>query len=68
MTGLDFCLDNQKNTQFDDLLENARISELESLLAEKKYLVEPEKLKEKLTKLRDNLNFIFKEVDNVGLS
>jgi hypothetical protein len=37
-------------------------------LAEKKYLVEPDKLKDKLVKLRENLNFIFKEFDSVGLS
>jgi hypothetical protein len=31
-------------------------------------LLEPERLKEKLSKLKDNLNFVLKEIDSVGLS
>jgi hypothetical protein len=31
-------------------------------------LYEPERLKEKLIKLKDNLNFVLKEIDSVGLS
>ncbi len=31
-------------------------------------MYEPERLKEKLIKLKDNLNFVLKEIDSVGLS
>lgn len=38
------------------------------ILNEKKYLIESERLKEKLLKLKDNLNQTFKEIDDTGLS
>ena len=31
-------------------------------------MLEPDRLKEKLNKLKDNLNYVLKEIDSVGLS
>ncbi len=37
-------------------------------MSQRNYLYEPDRLKEKLVKLKDNLNFCLKEIDSNGLS
>lgn len=37
-------------------------------MSQRKYLYEADRLKEKLQKLKENLNFVLKDIDSVGLS
>ena len=67
-TALDFSLDKENHKIFDDLLQSTRIEELKLLVRERQYLIESDELKEKLLKLKDKINTVFKEIDGVGLS
>ena len=44
------------------------MEEINYQLSQREYLYEPDRLKEKLLKLKDNLNFVLKEIDSNGLS
>ena len=65
---LDFAVEEQNLSKFDDLLDMNTINEINLQLAQKKYLIEPEELKEKLVKLKDNLNYVLKDIDSIGLT
>ncbi len=65
---LNFSLEENNINQFDDFLSSAKVEEIEYQLSQRNYLYEPERLKEKLIKLKDNLNFVLKEIDSNGLS
>ena len=67
-TVLDFSAEDGNLAKFDDLLDIDTINEINNKLAQRKYLIESEDLKEKLQKLKDNLNYILKDIDSIGLS
>ena len=53
--------------RLDEVLSSDVIENLDKLILEKKFLLESDKLREKLVKLKDKLNFVFKEIDALGL-
>jgi hypothetical protein len=65
---LSFAVEEENLGAFDDLLACAKIEEIQYYLGQRKHLKEQEALKEKLTKLKDNLNYVLKEIESVGLS
>lgn len=65
---LNFAVDEENLGAFDDLLACSKIEEIQYFLGQRKHLKEQEALKEKLTKLKDNLNYVLKEIESVGLS
>lgn len=65
---LNFAIDEENLGAFDDFLSSTKIDEIEYQLGQRKFLLEQDRLKEKLLKLKDNLNFVLKEIDSVGLS
>ena len=65
---LSFALDKDNHKQFDDVLSSTRIEELNLMVKEKQYLIEQELLKDKILKLKDKINLVFKEIDGIGLS
>lgn len=67
-TALSFALDKDNHKQFDDVLSSTRIEELNLMVKEKQYLIEQELLKDKILKLKDKINLVFKEIDGIGLS
>ncbi|CDW81949.1 UNKNOWN [Stylonychia lemnae] len=65
---MDFAMRDEYKSQFDSLVAENRINELLAKAAQRKYLLGQDKLKEKLSKLKDNLNLVLKEIDSIGLS
>lgn len=65
---LGYSIEKDNHKAFDDLLSSAKIEELNLMMKEKQYLIEVDKLKEKIIKLKDKINFVFKEIDGAGLS
>lgn len=53
---------------FDELLSYESIEEVQKMAEEKRVMNECEELKEKIRRIKDTLNYKFKEVDNVGVS
>jgi hypothetical protein len=65
---MEFMMEEDNLSGFDDLIDKARVEDIKLQLAQRKHLLETDRLKEKLIKLKDNLNFVLKEIDSVGLS
>lgn len=65
---LDFALEEENLNAFDDILDSTKVEDIQIQIAQRKHLLEPDRLKEKLNKLKDNLNYVLKEIDSVGLS
>ena len=65
---LNFSIDENNLNQFDDFLSSAKVDEINYQLSQRNYLYEADRLKEKLIKLKDSLNFVLKEIDSNGLS
>ena len=63
-----FAIDEGNLDTFDDFLSSAKIDEIEYQLSQRNHLLEPDRLKQKLQKLKDNLNYVLKEIDSNGLS
>lgn len=65
---ISFAFNDSNLSKFDDLLEVSKIEEIQLQMAQSKYLLSIERLKEKLAKLKENLNYVLKEIDSVGLA
>lgn len=65
---LNFSLDEDNLGAFDDFLSSQKIEEIQYQLGQRKFMKDQERLKEKLQKMKDNLNYVLKEIDSVGLS
>ena len=63
-----FAVQENNLDTFDDFLSSAKIDEIEYQLSQRNYLLEPDRLKQKLQKLKDNLNYVLKEIDSNSLS
>ena len=50
---MDFALDENDLCSFDDLLDSTKVDEIQLQIAQRKYLLEQDRLKEKLIKLKD---------------
>jgi hypothetical protein len=55
---ISFALDEKNFHSFDDLLEVAKIDDIQNSISQAKHLLNIERLKEKLIKLKEKLNFV----------
>jgi Arc/MetJ-type ribon-helix-helix transcriptional regulator len=60
---MDYSLNENNFFHFEEILSQEKIDDIERLAKEKQYLNECDVLKEKIRRIKDTLNYKFKESD-----